>query len=513
MSTSATTRLVADQPSARLANRVSETHLSQSAGISRAAAITAEMGRERQAVVFIHGIGEQRPMDTLRSFVTGGLGIKDYWSKPDRLAESFELRRFTVKSDPSRPITDLYEFYWAHHYNAGDLRETLRWALTILIRQPFWRVDATLRWWFCVLQLLLLALLALVGWSVVDQLATDSVGKVWESWQAWFAGAIVLVQFVAGGFITKSLADAARYLTPRPANIAARNAIRAEGLELIRKLHDAGTYQRVVVVGHSLGGVIALDLIRLAWDDLRHPDPTQWSDQTEAKLFGNAIEKLGTNPDDKKLSEFQQTQLRLWRENRAVGVRWLITDFVTLGSPLAHASLLLSTKRVSLAKRQNEKEYPTCPPLVDGKTSFIDTNSDIGGGQLRNLWTGHHGAPFGPTRWHNLYYPVHFPLYGDPVGGPLASQFGPGVRDQPVRPSAVGWRARLYQLTLFSHTRYWAPGPKVDDEKTRRTRDSATGTKEALVALKHAVGLDIKRGRAFPPPSPPRELGSPQEAP
>ncbi|MCV0388008.1 MAG: hypothetical protein K5821_16770 [Nitrobacter sp.] len=443
-------------------------------------------------------------MDTLRSFVAGGLGITDFWSKPDRLSESFELRRFTLNSTASRPLTDLYELYWAHHYEAGDLRQTLWWALTLLTRRPFWRLNATLRGWFCVLQLLLLALLMLVGWLVVEQLRHDSIGQVWNSWKAWSAAAIAVVELVAGHFVTRSLADAARYLTPRPPNIAARNAIRAEGLALIRKLHDAGTYQRVVVVGHSLGAVIGLDLIRLAWDELRHPDPAQWADQTEAKLFSSAIEALGTYPANKELSDFQHAQLRLWRENRAVGVPWLITDFITIGSPLAHASLLLSTKRVSLSKRQADKEFPTCPPLVDGKTSFVSDNVDVGGGRLRNVLTGHHGAPFGPTRWHNLYYPVRFPLYGDPVGGPVHEVFGPGVRDRKVRPSAAGWRAWTYRLTLLSHTRYWVPGPKADDDQRRQEQDRATGTQEAVRALQSAMSLDIKRGKAFPPAAPPK---------
>lgn len=443
-------------------------------------------------------------MDTLRSFVATGLGVTNFWSKPDRLAESFELRRFTLKSTSDRPLTDLYEFYWAHHFDAGNLRETLRWTLALLVRRPFWRLNATLRWWFCLLQILLVAFFVLVGWLAVDQLHRDSIGEVLDSWQAWFVGALALVQLVAGGFITKSLADAARYLTPRPPNIAARNAIRGEGLALIRKLHDAGTYQRVVVVGHSLGGVIGLDLIRLAWDELRHPDPARWADQTEAKRFGQAVEALGTNPGGTELIAFQQAQLRLWRENRTVGVPWLITDFITIGAPLAHASFLLSTKHVPLTQRQAEKEYPTCPPLADGRSSFYSEDVDVGGGQLRNFLTGHHGAPFGPTRWHNLYFPVRFPVYGDPVGGPIGSEFGPGIWDRPVRPSATGLRARLYRLTLLCHVRYWTCGPRTDSARTRDKQDRVSETQECVRALRSAVGLDIKLGRAFPPPAPPR---------
>ena len=60
-----------------------------------------------QAVLFIHGIGEQRPMDTLRSFV-GAVWTSDTslhrdhplgascWSKPYELSQNFELRRLTT---------------------------------------------------------------------------------------------------------------------------------------------------------------------------------------------------------------------------------------------------------------------------------------------------------------------------------------------------------------------------------------------------------------------------------
>ena len=66
-----------------------------------------------QAVVVIHGMGEQRPMDTLRSFVrtlweqdpnvhapadpTVGLPAAEIWSKPDTRTGSLELRRITTR--------------------------------------------------------------------------------------------------------------------------------------------------------------------------------------------------------------------------------------------------------------------------------------------------------------------------------------------------------------------------------------------------------------------------------
>lgn len=54
----------------------------------------------KQAVVLIHGIGEQKPMSTLRAFVSAVLppaaaGKPQFRSKPDRMSELFELRRLT----------------------------------------------------------------------------------------------------------------------------------------------------------------------------------------------------------------------------------------------------------------------------------------------------------------------------------------------------------------------------------------------------------------------------------
>ena len=55
--------------------------------------------------------------------------------------------------------------------------------------------------------------------------------------------------------------DAARYLSSSPSNIKMRQEIRSEGVQLLRKLHEQG-YGRIVVVGHSLGSVIAYDILK-----------------------------------------------------------------------------------------------------------------------------------------------------------------------------------------------------------------------------------------------------------
>ena len=51
----------------------------------------------RQAVVLIHGIGEQRPMGTLRAFVDAMLEPRTFHSKPDTVSDSYELRRIKLR--------------------------------------------------------------------------------------------------------------------------------------------------------------------------------------------------------------------------------------------------------------------------------------------------------------------------------------------------------------------------------------------------------------------------------
>jgi len=44
---------------------------------------------KRQAVLVIHGIGEQKPMETLRSFVSAVLPGEGVFSKPDTISLSY----------------------------------------------------------------------------------------------------------------------------------------------------------------------------------------------------------------------------------------------------------------------------------------------------------------------------------------------------------------------------------------------------------------------------------------
>src|SRR5712672_1471114 len=105
--------------------------LMSDSGASQAAQPAGTAQAAKQAVVVIHGMGEQRPMDTIKAFVRAVWETdavitanklphpSQVWSKPDPRTGSLELRRITTRESIPSPAfahgvrTDFYELYWA----------------------------------------------------------------------------------------------------------------------------------------------------------------------------------------------------------------------------------------------------------------------------------------------------------------------------------------------------------------------------------------------------------------
>src|SRR5436309_1336739 len=78
----------------------------------------------------------------------------------------------------------------------------------------------------------------------------------------------------------------------------------------------------------------------------------------------------------------------------------------TLGSPLAHADVLLAKDSETFELGRHQREFPTCPPQQEDDRDrellecvYYRGNQEV---EVRIL---HHGAPFAVTRWTNLYFP------------------------------------------------------------------------------------------------------------
>lgn len=475
----------------------------------------------KQAVVLIHGISEHRPTETLRSFVEAVLPdtLKDsqtrYRSKPDRMAESFELRCLQAPSHRGthRPITDFYEYYWAHHMQESKYGSGLSWLGCLLVR-PFWQIPKNLRPIYFVTYAGLLLALLILCWGIFDQTGQSILARLfalYEKKQFYVAVAVLVVQAIGSRFFLHYVANAARYLTPTPDNIEARNKIRAEGIQLLRSLHESGKYFRIVIVGHGIGSVIGYDILRHLWVDFRESYSPSFVKQPLAEQFDIVAYNLqrSTMPVASNVIEkFQQQQHVLWREHRAAGIPWLVTDFITLGSPLSNAALLMADTIQCFEKRKIEFEFPCCPPVLIQQTSpdkqrykydihyqkkyrSLDQSDPI------NVLIPHHGAPFASTRWTNLFFPHRMGIFGDIVGGSLAESFGKGILDIPVYPSNDAF---IYR-TLYSHICYWKNGGTIPAERNNKEFE-----KDCLVALRSAMRLESLRSKEeWPKPTQLRE--------
>jgi len=429
---------------------------------------------KKQAVLLIHGIGEQKPMDTLRSFVDAVLPDTDtadkYWSKPDTLSANFELRRL---SSHRRQATDFYEYYWAHHVEGTKVSHLFGWVASLVIRRKIDVPDHLISLWR-LSRLLTISIIALLLSGFVAGLNSDP----WTP--GWLIGSGIIM--ACQWFLVKYIGDAARYLSPSPENIGLRNKIRKEGIQILRKLHEK-KYDRIIVVGHSLGSVIGYDLISLLWHEYcdTHEKPKRM-EQPAIIEVSEAGEALNTE-DSTTLESYRKAQKHLWFEQIEATNPWRVSDFITLGSPLAHAILLLARNRKDCERRIHQRELPTCPPVLDGKTYcyWRKPPYNIDGLKI-SLAVLHHAAPFAVTRWTNIYFPALGGLFGDFVGGPLRTALGLGIRDIPVTTSR--WRG-LAKFTPMSHTMYWEAAKPNQKKKV-----PAESYPFALSAIKDVLDLE-----------------------
>ncbi|WP_141746888.1 hypothetical protein [Streptomyces agglomeratus] len=143
---------------------------------------------------------------------------------------------------------------------------------------------------------------------------------------------------------------------------------------------------------------------------------------------------------DQPLNDFQRAQYKLWSGLRARGNPWLITDFISAGTPMYFADVLYTRRRKTFDDRVRRRELPTCPPQNEEQDHAEETEPAYSY-CCRGRDVLYDGAPFAVVRWTNLWFPhrpQRFGVLGDWFGGPLQPLFGPGIRDVPV--SGNGWK-------------------------------------------------------------------------
>lgn len=463
----------------------------------------ASRSTPKQAVVVIHGMGEQRPMSTMRGFVEAvwtsdpalnpryapGQPNKS-WVTPDDHTGSHELRRITtpyLRDEKNRPLwrTDFYELYWA------DLtQDTTRGRIFFWVKELLWRrrsdipADAVrlyrATWAFALVTLVSMAVLA--------------ASQIWDFLSPGCAFALLAfasaVLWVLDHFVIPYFGDVAAYVRATPGTVRNRAEVRERGLALLRALSDDDDYDRIVVVGHSLGSMIAYDLLHILWAERRPRGLDRRRDKATTDAV-KAVEAFAALPDAapaqfdaERRAAFRAAQWRLYLRLRARGAQdrslpWKISDLVTVGSPLTHAEFLVTKNAGRFRDGVGERLFGICPPLSDSASAPKLLYDEAGRGAAL-----HHGAVFAATRWTNIYDLGNLLWTGDPFSGSMAENFGVGVEE-----FRVAMRRRRWGR-LFTHSLYWR-----QDVSSAGAGDEGTDAVPAHIrTLRRAVDIRRKAG-------------------
>ena len=436
------------------------------------------MSSGRTAIVVVHGMGNQTPLSTIREFVEK-FGKSDgiLYSSPDRVTGDYENRRFSYRNKE----VDYFEYYWAHLMQEPTFYDVIVWSIKLFFfKRPSQRAKRLIYIMRVVLPTFILILLG------IGIYLNDSIIHFFDKTSTLIAGVALFIiykltfPFIKTFFsnsILQSIGDVVKYTVPSPQNIEVRNKIRAKGIDMLKKLHEAKgddgklKYQNIVIIGHSLGSIVAYDMMTFLFhhchneviykempkqentfdeaeddciedppiDEKKFPDDAKELTE-EAKVILGFSKKLYKNKCF-DMEKFQETQHDIQIHYRRFEMPWRIPQFITLGSPLTHASMILAKDNEEFEKRKQIREYPECPPVTDKNDlfkCFFEGNEKV--------WIPHHGAMFAMTKWTNIYFK------NDYIGGDLHTEFGRGIKDIPIQAEKSCFR-RL--IPFASHTSYW----------------------------------------------------------
>lgn len=314
--------------------------------------------------------------------------------------------------------------------------------------------------------------------------------------------ALKVVGLVVGsaitGWVVFSFGDVARYLAPTPQNLAMIDQIQAGGIGLLERLHRSDeNYSRIIVIGHSLGSIVAFDMVGGYWHRVNksiqpHPEEVVTVEREGCRLWldyhlkeGSSEPRDSGSSTDGALNAYF-TAVDAMRTASGGGC-WKISDLVTMAFPLAHADFVLTDGVEQLKELQFRRRRATSPPQPQPHEHIYRTIPSAGG-----IGTLHQTAPFAMTRWTNLYF------WSDAVGGPAQRVWGPGIDDVRLE---TGWKfffplihtvydthpTSIAEVRRIIH-RSWAPEYPSDEELKEQLRGLTSW-------LRDLAGTDTDKAR------------------
>ncbi|GAB5456549.1 MAG: hypothetical protein Hens2KO_27780 [Henriciella sp.] len=153
--------------------------------------------------------------------------------------------------------------------------------------------------------------------------------------------------------------------------------------------------------------------------------------------------------------------LREPNETAANQPTWIISKFVTLGSPLTYGSYLLGKVRSAY--------YPKSTGLLDSPGRELEEETQV------------HLSDILPTQWTNIFFKTNRIVIGDIVGGPIWRHFGAGVTEIELTQEYPNGR-------MFAHNEYWKRVRRDEGDTIDETgRPDAQDRSAHLIELKKVI--------------------------
>lgn len=374
-------------------------------------------------------------MDTAIAFARTVTGESKTFYNPSQFGLQGETDRISISEGRYRPKTDIFEYYWAHEFRDNKFSTINNWFFRLFlgcsrkIRDSGARSSLEgiafieLKEWLVVLggSVYLLGALCI---CIALVLASNSL----STFVCVSIALFLVYKLVLSNLLLGYIADAAKYLSNHPDNIASRMKVRSGAIKLLRELHESEDYDRILVVGHSLGSVIGLDAITQYWYETLRANSDCDCSQLKS-THREMMASLGSSSDvSKEISTYQRLQ-RHMRRKLSEGITWKISDFVTIGSPLSFANYLVAMDDEDFYRKTHDThQILVSPPAGDSRAQFFLKRIQING-RPRDVLRPAARTMFLFTRWTNLYGSK------DLIGGPVAALFGRGVLDIKVESS------------------------------------------------------------------------------
>lgn len=330
-----------------------ENKLDVSSEMQSAAENPSEKGKEKTAIIVVHGMGKQTKFEMLSLFAEN-LGknyahinkmktLPQYEIKLAKFSDNYYLARAeTLLKDSELNETDvhIYESYWApitqgkvkfrdviSFFITSTLSSILRWKQNKKFKRRIFGKQIEMKANKGVLIYLFITLLLLMGIAGGIYLLADIAKDIFPIVNPVKSLALIplaVIVIAIRWFFVEFFGDVSAYISPYKSFKfnEIRDAIQKASYEVFECVYSDKSYDKIIIAGHSLGSLISYDVLNsLTRNEEIYGTDYKVPERTRALItFGSFLDKIVFN------FEIQQKKLAL-RDGILVSLQPLIRDY------------------------------------------------------------------------------------------------------------------------------------------------------------------------------------------